>query len=57
MGGVVIVAAIGGGGGRGDVCTGDSCDACGEVVGGARVDEGVESEAVGGAGAPATAEI
>ena len=54
MGGVVIVAEIEGG--RGDVCTGDSCDAC-EVVGGARVDEGVESEAVGGAGAPATAEM
>ena len=42
-------------GGRGDVCTGESCDAC--EVGGARVDEGVESEAVGGAGAPATAEM
>ena len=51
MGGVVIVATTGG---RGDVCTGDSCE---EVVGGARVDEGVESEAVGGAGAPATAEM
>ena len=51
MGGVVID-----GGGRGDMCTGESCDAC--EVGGARVDEGAESEeAVGGAGAPATAEM
>ena len=44
-----------GGGGSGDVCTGESCDGCEVVVGGARVEEGAES-AGGGAGAPATAE-
>lgn len=52
-----VVAAATGGSGRGDVCTGESCDTC--EVGGARLEEGVESEAVGrgGAGAPATAEM
>ena len=54
--GVVITAT--GGGGRGDVCTGESCcDAC--EVGGARVEEEAESETAGrgGAGAPATADM